>query len=149
MDLAVEGMFSPFTMIRRGWRYDEAYERVYQDSDLIMRQRAAGLHPYRSCRAHVWHLGSVTNNTSDDAWKAAHARALARDERLFYKRWGGSPSATFAMIRAGVQVYGREHEAFTAQINLHFDPNAPEEPTGYHDNVASPEGGSQAFACGD
>ena len=124
LDLVVEGMFSPFMMIRngKGWRWDEAYERVYQDSDLILRMRCAGLHPYRSCRAHVWHLGSVTNKGAGDEHAAAHARALARDERLFYERWSGVPMATFAMIRGGAQVYGREHEAYTAKINLHYDP---------------------------
>ena len=122
--LVVEGMFSPFMMIRngQGWRWDEAYERVYQDSDLILRMRCAGLHPYRSCRAHVWHLGSVTNNNAGEAHKAEHARALAKDDRLFYTRWHQAPMASFAMMRGGAQIYGREHEAYTAKINLHYDP---------------------------
>ena len=123
----VEGMFSPFTMFRRGWRLDEAYQRIYQDSDLIMRMREKGLHPYRSVRKHLWHLGSVTNTGAGPEHAAAHARALAHDERLFYKRWGASPTATFAMIRAGSQIYGREHEAALAKIALHYDPSKADE----------------------
>lgn len=148
VDLVVEGMFSPFTMFRRGERYDEAYQRVYQDSDLIMRLYERGLRAFRSCRKHVWHLGSVTNNSAGSAHAAMHAKALAHDERLFYQRWGKSPLAMFAMMRGGAQVYGREHEALLAHINLHYDPNAQEEPADYHDNVASPETGSHAMACG-
>ena len=124
LDLVVEGMFSPFMMIRnhQGWRWDEAYQRIYQDSDLILRMRAKGLHPYRSCRAHVWHLGSVTNKGAGPEHAAECARALAHDERLFYRRWGKSPTATFAMMRGGAQIYGHEHDAYTAKINLHYDP---------------------------
>ena len=127
LPLVVEGMFSPFMMIRngRGWRFDEAFERVYQDSDLVLRMRTAGLHPYRSCCTHVWHLGSVTNKSAGEDHVAAHAASLARDERLFYERWANCPYATFAMIRGGAQIYGREHEAYTAKINLHYDPEKP------------------------
>ena len=127
LDLVVEGMFSPFTMIRKPWRYDESYERVYQDSDMILRMYEAGLRSYRSCRKHVWHLGSVTNNGASQEHIDAHAKALARDERLFYKRWGRSPLAAFAMMRGGAQVYGREHEALVCNINLHYDPNKEED----------------------
>lgn len=122
IDLVVEGMFSPFTMYRRGWRFDEAYERVYCDSDIIMRLYEAGLRSYRSCRKHVWHLGSVTNTQADPEHVANHARALADDERLFYERWGNSPLAIFGMIRGGIMVYGREFDAWTKPINLHYDP---------------------------
>ena len=150
VDLVVEGMFSPFTMFRRGERYDESYRRVYQDSDLILRLYERGFRAYRSCRKHVWHLGSVTNNSAGSAHAEMHAKALAHDERLFYQRWGKSPLAMFAMMRGGAQVYGREHEALLAHINLHYDPNAPEDPeeVKYDDNVASPETGSHAMACG-
>lgn len=129
IDLVVEGMFSPFMMIRNHteWKWDESYERMYQDSDLVLRMRANGLHPYRSCRMHVWHLGSVTNKQAGLEHVANHNRSLARDERLFYERWGNCPYASFAMMRAGAQVYGREHEAYTAAINLHYDPSKPAE----------------------
>lgn len=127
LDLVVEGNFSPFMMIQngQGWRFDESYERVYQDSDLILRMYQAGKRAYRSCRKHVWHLGSVTNTQADEAHRANHAEALARDEYLFYQRWGKSPWAMFAMMRGGQQLYGREHEAFLAPINLHYDPLNP------------------------
>jgi GT2 family glycosyltransferase len=124
VDLVVEGMFSPFMMIKNGegWRFDEDYQRIYQDSDLILRLYQAGKRAYRSCRKHVWHLGSVTNTQAGAAHEAMHAKALAHDERLFYERWGKSPLAMFGMIRGGRQVYGREHEAFLCQIDLHYDP---------------------------
>lgn len=125
VDLVVEGIYSPFTMFRKGWRYDEAYLRIYQDSDLIMRMYEQGLRAYRSCRKHVWHLGSVTNTQSGEQHIRAHEKALAHDERLFYDRWGKSPLSMFAMIRAGQQTYGREHEALLAQIPLHYDPSQP------------------------
>lgn len=115
-DMIVEGMFSPFMMFRKGWRFDEAFRRVYQDSDLIMRMYEKRLRAYRSCRAHVWHLGSVTNKAVD---QAEHSRQLAVDERLFYQRWGKSPTAMFGMIRAGQMAYGREHLAWQVGIHRH------------------------------
>lgn len=129
LDLIVEGMFSPFMMIRngQGWRWDESFERMYQDSDLVLRQRQRGLHPYRSCRAHVWHLGSVTNKQASEEHRKNHERALRRDERTFYERWSFCPYATFAMMRGGIQQYGREHEAYTSRINLHYDPSKTRE----------------------
>mgnify|MGYP001615482142 CR=1 FL=1 len=122
-DRMVEGMYSPFMAFRRGWRFDEAYVKIYQDSDLIMRVYEAGQRAYRSCRAHVHHLLRMT---SDRVEPEQHALDLARDERLFYKRWGQSPLAMFAMIRTGVQVYGRESEGWTNPIALHYDPSKEE-----------------------
>src|SRR3990167_6575761 len=119
MPMLVEGMFSPFSMFRRGWEYDEAYLRVYQDSDLVMRMYESGLRAFRNLHAAVWHLGQVSNDGADEAFRAAHARALAQDETLFYQRWGSSPLAMFAMTRYGQQSYGREHEAWTAPIHRH------------------------------
>jgi hypothetical protein len=128
VDLVVEGMFSPYMMIPngQGWRFDEDYQRIYQDSDLILRMYQAGKRAYRSCRKHVWHLGSVTNNQAGPEHVAAHAKALAHDERLFYERWGKSSLAMFGIIRGGSQTYGREHEAFLRPIDLHYDPYAQE-----------------------
>lgn len=116
----VEGMYSPFTMFRRGWRLDEAYRKIYQDSDFIMRLYEAGLRSYRSCRAHVHHLLRMT---SDRVEPEEHARQLAVDERLFYARWGKSPLWMFGMIRGGGIAFGREHEPFVRPINLHYDPS--------------------------
>ena len=123
-DRMVEGMYSPFMAFRRGWRFDESYVKIYQDSDLIMRVYEAGQRAYRSCHAHVHHLLRMT---SDRVEPEKHALDLARDERLFYKRWGQSPLAMFAMIRTGVQVYGRESEGWTNPINLHYDPAKEQE----------------------
>lgn len=116
IDITVEGMYSPFTMFRKGWRYDEAFLRVYQDSDLIMRMYEKGLRAYRNCRAIVHHFGSMTNNNVNTA---EHGRQLAKDEALFYQRWGKSPLAMFAMIRFGQQTYGREYEGWTQPIHRH------------------------------
>jgi GT2 family glycosyltransferase len=115
-DLTVEGMFSPFMMWRKGWRFDEAYRRVYQDSDMILRMYEQGLRAFRSCRAHVWHLGSVTNKA---VGQMEHARQLAVDEELFYRRWGASPLSMFGTIRAGGIQYGREHLAWQTPIHRH------------------------------
>ena len=123
LDMIVEGMFSPFCMYRKGWRLDEAYQRIYQDSDLVMRMYEQGLRAFRSCRRHVHHLGSVTTKALGVA--LGHDKALAHDERLFYQRWGKSPLAMFAMIRYGQQMYGSEHEAWTKPIALHYDPSVP------------------------
>ena len=116
LDMVVEGMYSPFMMWRKGWRLDEAYKRVYPDSDLVMRMYDQGLHAYRTCRAHVHHLLRMTN---DRVEFAEHNRQLALDEGLFYQRWGKSPRAIFGLIRSGQWTYGREYEAFTRPINLH------------------------------
>lgn len=120
IDHIVEGFYSPFFAFRRGWRFDEAYVKIYQDSDLVMRMYDAGKRVFRSCRKIVHHLNRMT---SDRVNPEQHARDLARDERLFYQRWGKSPLAIFAMTRAGAYLYGREHESWTAPINLHYDPN--------------------------
>ena len=124
LDLIVEGMYSPFAMWRRGWRLDEAYQRIYQDSDLVMRLYEAGLRAFRSCRKHVHHLGQMTTSVIGPA--VGHDLALAKDERLFYRRWGKSPLAMFAMIRTGRQTYGSEHEGWTNQIHLHYNKDTPE-----------------------
>lgn len=122
LPLIVEGMYSPFNMFRKidkrigpawAWEYDESYLRVYQDSDLIMRMYENGLRAFRSCRAHVHHLLRMTN---DSVGTAAHNVQLAKDEELFYRRWGKSPLAMFAMIRAGAYGYGREHESFLRAV---------------------------------
>lgn len=123
MDRIVEGMYSPFVMFRNGERMDEDYVKIYQDSDFVMRVYERGQRAYRSCRAHVHHLLRMT---SDRVENAQHNRDLAHDERLFYSRWGKSPLAMFGMIRAGHQIYGREHEAFVNPINLHYDPSKPQ-----------------------
>ena len=129
MDMIVEGMYSPFMMWRRGglpgdgWLLDEAYRKIYCDSDIIMRFYEAGKRAYRSCRAHVHHLVRMTSDRVDPQ---RHNADLAHDERLFYQRWGKSPLAMFGMIRSGQYTYGREHEAWLRQINLHYDPNKAE-----------------------
>lgn len=122
-DIIVEGMYSPFMMWRKGWEYDEAYERIYQDSDLVMRMYEAGLRSYRSCRAHVHHLLRMTNDNVD---AEAHNIQLGKDERRFYNTWGKSPLAAFAMIRCGRYHYGQEFQSFLQPINLHYDPSKPE-----------------------
>lgn len=122
-DRIVEGMYSPFCMFKRGWVFDEAYVKIYQDSDMVMRMYDAGLRAYRSCRAHVHHLGRMT---TDSVEPQQHNRDLARDERLFYQRWGKSPLMMFGIIRAGRWMYGHEHESFDAPITLHYDPNKAE-----------------------
>ncbi len=124
LDMIVEGMYSPFNMFRKGWRYDEAYLRVYQDSDLVMRMYNSGLRAFRSCRKHVHHLGSMTTLAINGS--VGHDLQLAKDERLFYRRWGKSPLAMFAMIRRGQQTYGSEHDGWVQPIHLHYDANTPE-----------------------
>lgn len=116
VDMIVEGMYSPFCMFRKGWEYDESYLHIYQDSDLVMRIYEAGLRAYRNCRAHVWHLGGVTNNS---VGRETFLKHVGRDEETFYQRWGKSPLAMFGMIRYGQQTYGREYEAWLAQIHRH------------------------------
>lgn len=115
----VEGMYSPFTMFRKGWRFDESYRKIYQDSDLIMRMYEAGLRSYRSNRARVLHLLKVT---SDSVEPEKHLQDLAHDERLFYKRWRNSPLWMYGMMRSGGLSYGREWESWTRSIRLHHNP---------------------------
>ena len=120
-DRIVEGMYSPFMMFRRGREFDEAYVKIYQDSDFVMQTYELGQRAYRSCRAHVHHLLRMT---SDRVEPEQHRKDLAYDERLFYERWGKSPLAMFALIRYGQYAYGQEHQSFTNQIALHYDPGA-------------------------
>lgn len=123
-DCIVEGMYSPFMMWRRGRLMDEAYRKIYCDSDFIMQVYESGQRAYRSCRAHVHHLLRMT---SDRVAPEEHGRDLAHDERLFYLRWGKSPLAMFAMIRCGAYQYGREWDSFNMPINLHYDPDKVED----------------------
>lgn len=118
----VEGMYSPFVMFKRGWEYDEHYERIYQDSDLVMRMYEAGLRAYRNCRGLVHHMMRMTNDRVDTE---EHNKMVGKDERKFYDRWHGSPLMMYALIRAGQLRYGYEHESLLAKINLHYDPNQP------------------------
>mgnify|MGYP001617917515 CR=1 FL=1 len=113
----VEGMYSPFMAWRRGWRMDEAYRKIYCDSDFVMRVYQKGQRAYRSCRAHVHHLLRMT---SDRVGQEQHRLDLAQDERLFYQRWGKSRLMIMGLIRGGHWQYGREHLSFTAPINLHY-----------------------------
>lgn len=123
MDRIVEGMYSPFAMFRNGVRFDEAYIKIYQDSDFVMQAYEQGQRAYRSCRAHVHHLCRMT---SDRVESDKHKKELAHDERLFYQRWGKSPLAMFGLIRYGQWHYGQEHVSLTNPINLHYDPNKAE-----------------------
>lgn len=120
VDMLVEGMFSPFSMWRKGWEYDEAYTRTYQDSDLVMRMYEAGLRAYRNLNAQVLHFGgmSIINDAANRV-ASGYDKTLVKDEELFYQRWGKSPLAMFGMIRYGHMTYGREHEAWLATINRH------------------------------
>lgn len=128
----VEGMYSPFMMFKSGRTvkeskgegiplppidFDEAYTKIYQDSDFIMRVYQAGYRSYRSCRAHVHHLCRMT---SERVEPEKHRQDLAHDEKLFYERWGESPLMMFGVIRYGHWMYGREHEALSNPINLHY-----------------------------
>lgn len=118
MPLIVEGMYSPFMMFRKGQRFDEAFVKIYQDSDFVMRAYERGERAYRSCRAHVHHLLRMT---SDRVNPEQHQRDLLRDEKLFYQRWGNSPLAIFALIRCGSYGFGREYQSFVGQVGGRAD----------------------------
>ncbi len=120
MDMIVEGNYSPFCMFRKGEVFDEAYTKIYQDSDLVMRIYERGQRAYRSCRAHVHHLCRMTSDRVDPT---GHDRQLAQDEQLFYSRWEKSPLMMFGMIRYGRWQYGLEHQSFTTPINRHLLPS--------------------------
>lgn len=117
----VEGFFSPFMMFKKGWEYDEAFRRIYQDSDLVLRMYEKGLRAYRSNRGICHHFGSVTNTTVNPE---EHNRQVAPDEKLFYQRWGNCPYMMFGMIRSASLQYGREWEAWHRPIHLHHDPRS-------------------------
>ena len=65
--------------------------------------------------------------TSDRVDHEQHERDLSHDERLFYQRWGKSPLAMFGLIRYGTWGFGREYEALTRPIALHYDSNKTED----------------------
>ncbi len=105
----VEAMFSPFMCFRREWRFDEAYEGGYSDSDLIMRVYAKGLRAYRSFSSVCWHFGPMTTWTraeNDGGWGQVN-----RGEEVFYERWRDSPLMMYALIRGAQVKYGQEHFA--------------------------------------
>lgn len=115
LPLIVEGMYAPFMMFRKGWRFDEEFV-AYCDSDLVMRMYAAGLRAYRNNRVQVHHLNGITRARVQADGGAGE---IAEGEKLFYERWGDSPLWMFGMIRSGAIVYGREHEAWLRPIQLH------------------------------
>jgi len=112
--VVVEGMFAPLMMFRKGWKFDEAYEGGYSDSDLIMRMYEEGLRAYRSYSSVCWHFGPMTT------WERAYADKdkgwgqVNKGEETFYRRWKGSAHWMYAMIRAGGIQYGKEHVAALA-----------------------------------
>lgn len=116
--IIVEGMYSPFCMWQRRttlpYRMDEAYIKVYQDSDFVMRMYGAGKRAYRNCNAHVHHLARMT---SDNVEVDKHKRELAADEETFYQRWQHSPLMIYGMIRYGKWHYGQEHQSLWGPIH--------------------------------
>jgi len=111
--VVVEGMYAPLMCFRKGWKFDEAYEGGYSDSDLIMRIYSEGLRAYRSYSSVCWHFGPMTT------WKRAETDGgwgqVYRGEETFYERWSESPLMMYAMIRAGQVRYGQEHLARCAR----------------------------------
>lgn len=112
--VVVEGMFAPLMMFRKGWKFDEAYEGGYSDSDLVMRMYEEGLRAYRSYSSVCWHFGPMTT------WERAYADKdkgwgqVNKGEETFYRRWKGSAHWMYAMIRGGGLQYGKEHMAALA-----------------------------------
>jgi len=112
--VVVEGMFAPLMMFRKGWKFDEAYEGGYSDSDLVMRMYEEGLRAYRSYSSVCWHFGPMTT------WERAYADKdkgwgqVNKGEETFYRRWKGSAHWMYAMIRGGGLQYGKEHIAALA-----------------------------------
>lgn len=60
MDCIMEGIYGPLMMFRNDIRFDEDYENIFSDSDLIMRIYRRGLRSYRNWRVCVQHLYQQT-----------------------------------------------------------------------------------------
>ena len=91
----LEGVWGPLMMFGSQWRFDPDYDRVFIDTDLIMRVYAAGLRSYRNWSVMVHHLGQVTHqslldaNKQNDAFQSGYAlfkKKHAKNDHLLMHR---------------------------------------------------------------
>jgi hypothetical protein len=81
-----EGVYTPFMMLRNGWRFDEeSFPDAWNDTDLIMRVYMQGKRAYRNHASLVHHMGEgrQTMPTAEQEPRQAAARQRFIDK--YYK----------------------------------------------------------------
>lgn len=78
-DVISEGVYGPFMMFNKGWRFDAAeFPMSFGDTDLIMRQYNAGFRSYRNWSVVIQHFTHSTVGEGD--FKDAEPRFRARHQ---------------------------------------------------------------------
>ena len=125
----------PRAVLDRVGTLDERFENAYwEDDDFLARLRAAGVQTRQIASVRVKHIGGLTTVKVPE-----HREWLARNERLFEKKWGrvAPPIARFRRARSS-NVW-------------HFCQNCPDWPAGDYEDVPPPlpSAGRECVHCRD
>ncbi len=95
----VEGIYGPMYAFKKGWKFDEAFENIFSDTDMIMRIYNAGFRSYRNWRVVITHLYQQTFTTIDS--KAETDRRFEHYKRVFSERHKGNPLIVYKALSEG------------------------------------------------
>lgn len=106
IDRIVEGWYGPLMMVPSHCRLDLAFPSLGSDTDLILRQYAAGKRAYRNDAVVCHHLDGATYRQRPAAERQAETQ---RVHRQMMHRWGDSPLWAVRMVLQGfVGRFGHE-----------------------------------------
>lgn len=94
-----EGIYGPFMMFESKWRFDNDFNCIGSDTDLIMRVYRDGKRSYRNWRVQVLHFGQATYMGLYSSEK--RATLMNEFNQLFDKKHGDSKLLIYAMLKAG------------------------------------------------
>ncbi len=92
----VEGVYGPFMMFKKPWRFDdECFPEEFADTDLVMRMYESGFRAYRNHAVTIHHLNRQSTVHDSDRYEAAKQRWEVRHGR------GGAHLLMFHMLQKG------------------------------------------------
>ena len=92
----MEGLYGPFMMFGRNWRFDGMnFPSQFADSDLMMRIYTAGQRSYRNNRVIIQHLNRQTINGP------VHEAGLKEAQHMFINKWKTSPLLIYRILTEG------------------------------------------------
>ena len=111
MDCIMEGIYGPLMMFRntRENRFDEDYENIFSDSDLIMRVYKRGLRSYRNWRVCVTHL---YQQTYQGAFTEQERLANFEKAKQIYAELSSSDKNVQTRTRGVCQFFGPRHSCY-------------------------------------
>jgi len=98
----MEGIYGPLFMFKKGWRFDEDYENIFGDTDMIMRIYASGKRSYRNWNVVVTHLYQQTFQPMDG--KQNLAERFDKFKKLFIQKHHQSNLLIFKILVDGVVI---------------------------------------------